>query len=85
MQKMQKWAKEKGLELSVHATGIHSYENKWKDYDCILVGPQVRYVIPDMKKKVTIPVCQIEPFDYAIQDVDKILRLAYSLTEEQKG
>lgn len=80
VQKMEKWAKEKNFELTVKATGIGGWENKWKDYDCILVGPQIRYAIPKIKEGVTIPVAQIEPKEYGMQDINKILSLAFSIT-----
>lgn len=82
VQKMEKWAKENNKDLVVKATGVGSYESKWQDYDCILVGPQVRFKIPEMKEKVSIPVAQIETLDYGLQKIDNMLKLAYSLTGE---
>ncbi len=81
VKKMEKWAAEQNLDLKVHATGVGGYENKWKDYDCILVGPQVRFIIPEMKKKVTIPVAQIEPLTYGIQDVETMMKQALAMVE----
>lgn len=83
VRKMEKWAEQKGVDLQLHATGINSYESKWKDYDCILVGPQVRYVIPKMKEIVKIPVAQIETRDYGMQNVDNIFKLAYQITGQE--
>ncbi len=83
VQKMEKWAKENNKDLQVKATSIGGYESKWQDYDCILVGPQVRFKIPEMKKKVGIPVSQIETLDYGLQRVDNMLKLAYSLVGEE--
>ena len=54
VKKMEKWASENGKDLVVKATGVGGYESKWQDYDCILVGPQVRFKIPEMKEKVKI-------------------------------
>ena len=81
VKKMEKWASENGKDLVVKATGVGGYESKWQDYDCILVGPQVRFKIPEMKEKVKIPVAQIETLDYGLQNVDNMLKLAYSLVE----
>lgn len=83
VRKMEKWAEQKGVDLELHATGIGSYDKKWKDYDCILVGPQVRYVIPKMKEIVKIPVAQIETKDYGMQNVDNIFKLAYQITGQE--
>ena len=52
VKKMEKWASENGKDLVVKATGVGGYESKWQDYDCILVGPQVRFKIPEMKEKL---------------------------------
>ena len=35
-----------------------------------------------MKEKVKIPVAQIETLDYGLQNVDNMLKLAYSLVED---
>ncbi|WP_270780609.1 hypothetical protein [Holdemanella biformis] len=43
LKKMEKWASENGKDLVMKATGVGGYESKWQDYDCILVGPQVRF------------------------------------------
>lgn len=82
VQKMEKWAKENNKDLQVKATGVGGYESKWQDYDCILVGPQVRFKIPEIKQKVSIPVAQIETLDYGLQKIENMLKLAYSLTGE---
>ena len=71
----------KSSKRNLKATGVGGYESKWQDYDCILVGPQVRFKIPEMKEKVKIPVAQIETLDYGLQNVDNMLKLAYSLVE----
>ena len=83
VKKMEKWAEQKGVELKVHACGVGSYERQWQEYDCILVGPQVRYVIPKMKEIVKIPVSQIETKDYGMQNVDAIFKLAYKITGQE--
>ncbi len=83
VKKMEKWGKENNLDLQVHATGIGGYERQWQEYDCILVGPQVRFIIPQMKEKVTIPVSQIEPLVYGMQDVDAMLKQAIASVENQ--
>ena len=82
VQKMEKWAKENRKDLVVKATGLGGYENKWQDYDCIIVGPQVRFKIKEMKEKVKIPVRQIEPLDYGMQNIQAMLKLAYEMVGE---
>ncbi len=81
VKKMHKWAESQNIDLVLNAVGVSEYQDVWQEYECILVGPQVRYKLNDIKKDVTIPVSQIDPYDYAVQDVDKMLRLAMSLIE----
>ncbi len=81
VKKMEKWAVEKDLDLTVHATGLGGWERQWKDYDCILVGPQVRFKIDEIRSGVEIPVAQIEPQVYGLQDVDKIMKQAIEITK----
>ena len=74
MKKMEKWAEEKEIDLEVKAYGVQNYEEAYQDYDCILVGPQISYKLAEIKSKVNIPVDQIQSFDYAIGNVDNIMK-----------
>lgn len=74
MKKMEKWAVDKGIELVVKAYGVQSYEEEFQQYDCILIGPQISYKVEEIKSKVNIPVDQIQSFDYAIGNVDNIMK-----------
>lgn len=76
MKKMRNWAAAKGQELTVNATGQGDYENKWKDYDIILLGPQIAYNAAVIKENVTIPVVPVPSRDYAIGNIDNIMNLA---------
>lgn len=74
MKKMEKWAVSKDIDLEVKAYGVGTYEEKYQDYDCILVGPQISYKLDEIKGKVNIPVDQIASFDYAVGNVDNIMK-----------
>lgn len=76
VRKMTKWAQDHQQDIIVKAIGIGGYESKWQDYDCIFVGPQVRFKIPEIKEKVSIPVAQIDTLDYGLQNVENMLKLA---------
>ena len=41
--------------------------------DLILVGPQIRYLIPNIQKEVSIPVEGINPMKYGILDGKGVL------------
>jgi len=74
MKKMEKWAVEKGVELEVKAYGVGDYVEYFKNYDCILIGPQISYKAAEIKGKVDIPVDQIQSFDYAVGNVENIMK-----------
>jgi len=75
MNKMGKWAKERALELEVKAYGVGDYEQYYKDYQCILLGPQISYKEKEIKKIVgDMPVAQIASMDYALGNVDNIMK-----------
>lgn len=76
MKKMKKWADENNEEVHVEAVAKSEYLQKAKEFDCILLGPQISYSLDEMKKNAPIPVASIEPLDYAMGDAKKIINLA---------
>lgn len=72
MKKLEKYADEKGIDFEIAAVGLSAYKDVWKDYDCILMGPQVSYRKDDIVKEVSIPVDVIPPADYGIGNCDHI-------------
>lgn len=75
MKKMQQWAEKNNIDLEVKAYGVSHYEDNYQNYDCILIGPQITYKIDEIKSKVNIPVSPIEPLDYAMGNVDNIIKI----------
>lgn len=51
--KMEKAAKEKGLELEISATGSGTYRDEAAKADVILLGPQVRYMMKEVSGAIT--------------------------------
>lgn len=80
MKKIKKWCQENGEELEIQAVGTTAYESEWTKYDCILVGPQIRYKVDDIRKDVSIPVEMIPGPDYAIGNAANIMKLAHKIT-----
>ena len=50
MNKMNQWAEQNNEDLEVKAIPIDDYLSVYKDYDVLLVGPQMRYKIKDVRK-----------------------------------
>lgn len=80
MKKMEKWCAENGEDLTIKAVGTASYQTIWKDYDCILTGPQIAYKLSDIKADVEIPVAQIQSMDYALGNSANVMKLAHDIT-----
>lgn len=74
MNKMEKYANDSGISLKVDACGTGNYEDEAKDYDIILLGPQIAYRKAQIAGTVSIPVAPIAPQDYAFGNVENILR-----------
>ena len=81
MNKMNQWAKQNNEDLEVKAIPIDDY----KDYDVLLVGPQMRYKIKDVQKAVTDrPSAVINPSDYALGNVENIIKEIKRMIKEEK-
>lgn len=86
---MQKAANEHGLPVEIKA---YPYENLDEIYeenhpDCILLGPQVRFMLHDIQKRYEpkgIPVASIEPSDYGTMNGENVLKAAIMLIKQNK-
>lgn len=83
MKKLQKYAESKGINLQIKATGLSSvsYIDTAKNFDVILMGPQVSYRIDEVKKQTGKPVAAIQSVDYALGNAPKIFEQARKLEE----
>jgi PTS system cellobiose-specific IIB component len=69
--KMEKAAKDKGIECSVQATGESEVKNYIDNIDVLLLGPQVRFLLSKFKKSLAdknIPVEVINTIHYGTMD-----------------
>ena len=83
MNKMNQWAEQNNEDLEVKAIPIDDYLSVYKDYDVLLVGPQMRYKIKDVQKAVTDrPSAVINPSDYALGNVENIIKEVKHRLEE---
>ena len=82
MNKMNQWAKQNNEDLEVKAIPIDDYLSV---YDVLLVGPQMRYKIKDVQKAVTDrPSAVINPSDYALGNVENIIKEIKRMIKEEK-
>lgn len=72
MKKLQKYAAEKGIDFDIAAVGLAAYKDVCKNYDCILMGPQVGYQKDVIAKESGMKVDVIPPKDYGIANCKNI-------------
>jgi PTS system cellobiose-specific IIB component len=80
--KMEKAAKEQGIEAKIWAVSADSVRNHIDQADVLLLGPQVRYLLPQMKKlgeEKNIPVDAINPIHYGTCNGAEVLKFVNGL------
>lgn len=80
--KMQKSASEQGIEANIKAIAESDLKNNTEGIDVILLGPQVRYMLPRMKSMMEpkgVPVDVINSVDYGTMNGTKVLNHAISI------
>lgn len=80
--KMEKAAIEQGLEATIWAVSGDTVRNHIDKADCLLVGPQVRYMLPQLKKlgkERAIPVELINTVHYGTCNGAEVLKFAKQL------
>ncbi|KRM26852.1 phosphotransferase system enzyme IIB component [Ligilactobacillus acidipiscis DSM 15836] len=85
--KMQKAAEAEGKDVEVFAVPAAEADSQLesKDINCVLLGPQVRYMEADFHKKLDdkkIPVAVIDMQAYGMMQGDKVIKQAYDLMGE---
>jgi PTS system cellobiose-specific IIB component len=84
--KMNRVAKEKSLDVNVFAVAEADVKNNMDKADIMLLGPQVRYLLPKMKelmKTREVPVDVINTMDYGTMNGEKVLEHALGMSSER--
>lgn len=79
VKKMQEAAKKDGLDYEIFACPAAEADTNLenKNISCVLLGPQVRYMLADFEKKVEgtdIPVEVIDMAAYGMMDGEKVVQ-----------
>lgn len=85
MKKVEKWGEANQIDLEVKAVGTQVYQDVYQDYDCILIGPQISYMLDKFKDSVSIPVGVISGSDYALGNAENIYKFSQSLISKKGG
>jgi PTS system cellobiose-specific IIB component len=54
--------------LEVHAYSESEYADYLEGVDLVLIGPQIRFLLPQIKSVVSVPVQAISPVKYGMMD-----------------
>ncbi|QQZ10125.1 PTS sugar transporter subunit IIB [Heyndrickxia vini] len=82
--KMQKAAEKKGIDATIWAVSNDQAGENLDKADVLLLGPQVRYLLSDMKKLVgskPIQVDVINQMHYGLMDGEAVLEAAINLAK----
>lgn len=82
--KMKQAAIDKSIEVEITAVGMDEFEVTLPDYDCCLLGPQIKYKLADFKAKgdaLGKAVGVINAMDYGMMKGDKILDQALTMID----
>ena len=84
MLRMQEEAEKRGIEVTVDAGPEKNIENLMGTFDVLLLGPQVRYAIGNVKKicEGKVPFDVIEMRDYGMVDGVKVLDKALKMYDD---
>ena len=84
VKKMQEAAEKKGLaDTNIEAFSVEVLDERVDTADVVLLGPQIRHMVEDVKKVVggKCPVDVIDMRDYGMIRGDKVLEKALKLSE----
>lgn len=90
--KMQDYANEKGVEVTVDARAVSAIKQssieQLRELDCALLGPQVAFERPQLEPKIReagVPFGVIPMQDYGMVRGDKVMQMAFDLIEAAKN
>lgn len=82
VKKMQDTGKELNIDVSIEAKSLADAKKEITEADIILLGPQIRYELDNVKKIAgTTPVEAINMMDYGMMNGKKVLEHALSVIE----
>ncbi|MEH7106494.1 PTS sugar transporter subunit IIB [Bacillus sp. JJ1764] len=62
-----------GGKMKIMAVGVSEYKDHIENKDLLLIGPQIRFQLEEIRKAVSAPVIQIDFQKYGLMDAEGIL------------
>lgn len=87
LSRMKSHAETKGLDVDLVAISLSELEEHMDGAAAILLGPQIRYAVEDVRRKAEnqIPVLAIDTRDYGMMRGDRILESTLKAIDEFSG
>lgn len=82
MSKMKEEAKQQGLEVEIRAVGQEKAKDEMQNADVVLIGPQMRFLLDDLRREAErrgIPIDVIDMQAYGMADGKAVLEQALRL------
>lgn len=80
VKKMRTAAENKNIDVEINAVGSEEFDANITEYDCFLLGPQIKYKLEDFKARVDgKPIAVINQMDYGMMKGEKILTDALAM------
>lgn len=80
VKKMRAAAESKNIDVEINAIGSEEFDANITEYDCFLLGPQIKYKLEDFKARVDgKPIAVINQMDYGMMKGEKILTDALAM------
>lgn len=81
--KMKDAAAKDRYECEINAYSVEQLEEISKDADCILIGPQIKFKLQEIKSKCeSIPVKDIDMMNYGMMNGVAVLKMARELMND---
>ncbi|OOM13769.1 PTS sugar transporter subunit IIB [Clostridium saccharobutylicum] len=79
--KMQEAAKKQNIDVTIEAFSVEILNERVDDADAILLGPQIRHMLPEVEKIVArkCPLSVIDMRDYGLINGENVLKKAIQM------
>ena len=85
MNKINQWKEKNHKDLEVKAIPLDECKRYYRDYDVLLVGPQMSYKLKEVQKIAPDkPSAVISPMDYGMGNVENIIKMVNGMVAEDK-
>ena len=76
VQRMEKYAAQNAINVEINAIAFDDFNEQLPNYDCVLLGPQIKYKLAEFKvlaDELNKPIAVINIMDYGMMNGEKIL------------